>query len=57
MKITTITLGKTFNTGNYTSIRLDLTAEIDENENIDNVCKQLDATITDLRTSAITKPA
>jgi hypothetical protein len=32
MTITTITYGETINTGNYTSLRLDLTARVEDNE-------------------------
>lgn len=32
MKITQVSYGRTFNTGNYTSERIDLVAEVDEGE-------------------------
>lgn len=34
MKIKTISIGKTFNLGNYESFRIDLSAEIEENEDV-----------------------
>lgn len=42
MKITEIVFGKTYNTGNYNSKRVTLTAKLDENDNAEAVMKDLE---------------
>ncbi len=48
MKITQLTVGKTFNTGNYTSLRLDMTAEIAEGDDLKRVRMEMESQLDDL---------
>jgi len=41
MVVKEITVGKTFNTGNYTSVRFDATVSIEPDDNIEDEVKEL----------------
>lgn len=48
MRVTQLTVGKTFNTGNYTSLRLDMTADLAEGDDIKKVRMEMEAQLEEL---------